>query len=279
MSENCTHDCSTCSANCSEKNTAPQKLKLNDVSRVRRVIAVASGKGGVGKSLVTSLLAVLLNRRGYNTAIMDADLTGPSIPKAFGLSANLESNGEMIFPAQTKTGIQIVSVNLLLENPRDPVVWRGPVLGGVIGQFWSDVAWNDIDFMFIDMPPGTGDVPLTVYQSLPVDGLITVTSPQGLVSMVVDKAVRMAELLNIPMIGLVENMSYAACPDCGKEIKLFGDSHIDEIARQHELELLGRVPIDPKLSAAVDAGMIELFDGNWLDHAADAIEALALGEE
>lgn len=279
MSENCTHDCSTCSAACSEKSTQPEKLKLNDVSRVRRVIAVASGKGGVGKSLVTTLLAVILKRRGYNTAIMDADLTGPSIPKAFGLTSNLESNGEMIFPAETKTGIQVVSINLLLENPRDPVVWRGPVLGGVIGQFWSDVAWKDIDFMFIDMPPGTGDVPLTVYQSLPVDGIITVTSPQGLVSMVVDKAVRMAELLNIPMLGLVENMSYVACPDCGKEIRLFGESHIDEIARQHEIELLGRLPIDPKLAAAVDAGMIELFDGNWLDHTADVIEVMALRED
>ena len=185
----------------------------------------------------------------------------------------------MIFPAQTKTGIQIVSVNLLLENPRDPVVWRGPILGGVIGQFWSDVAWKDVDFMFIDMPPGTGDVPLTVYQSLPVNGLITVTSPQGLVSMVVDKAVRMAELLNIPMLGLVENMSYVKCPDCGKEIRIFGDSHIEEIARQHELELLGRLPVEPKLAAAVDAGMIELFDGSWLDHTADVIETMVLGEE
>lgn len=279
MSENCTHDCSTCSAGCAERNTMPEKFKLNEMSAVRRLIAVASGKGGVGKSLVTAMMAVLLNRRGYNTAILDADLTGPSIPKAFGLSKNLESNGEMIFPAQSKTGIQIVSVNLLLENPRDPVVWRGPVLGGVIGQFWRDVAWNNVDFMFVDMPPGTGDVPLTVYQSLPVDGLITVTSPQGLVSMVVDKAVRMAELLDIPMLGIVENMSYVPCPDCGKEIHIFGESHIDEVARQHELPLLGKLPLDTKLAAAVDAGMIELFDGDWLDKAADAVEAMVLGEE
>ncbi|MBE6754448.1 MAG: Mrp/NBP35 family ATP-binding protein [Ruminococcaceae bacterium] len=281
MSDSCTHDCSTCTANCGSRTgeaQVPQFEKLNAYSSVKKVVAVASGKGGVGKSLVTSLMAVLMQRRGYKVAIMDADLTGPSIPKAFGVSGRAEGNGEVIFPAETKTGIQLMSVNLLLENPTDPVVWRGPVLGGVISQFWSDVVWKDIDFMFIDMPPGTGDVPLTVFQSLPVDGLITVTAPQGLVSMVVEKAVRMAEMLEIPMLGVVENMSYAKCPDCGKELKVFGESHIEEIVSRHGLPLLGRLPMDIKLASACDAGMIELFDGDWLEPAADAVEAL-LGEQ
>ncbi len=274
MSE-CTHDCSTCTADCGSRgSTMPEKLPLNAMSSVKKVIAVASGKGGVGKSLVTSLLAVLMQRKGYKTAILDADLTGPSIPKAFGINQRAEGDGTMIFPVDTKTGIQLMSINLLLENPDDPVVWRGPVLGGVIGQFWGDVLWKDVDFMFIDMPPGTGDVPLTIYQSLPVDGLVTVTSPQGLVSMVVEKAVKMAELLDIPMLGLVENLSYVKCPDCDKEIKIFGDSHIDTIAAKHSLDILGRVPMDAKLAAACDTGMIELFDGEWLNAAADKIEKL-----
>ena len=282
MSEQCTHDCSTCGQACSERaedSTQPQKAQLNELSRVRKVIAVASGKGGVGKSTVTSMLAVLMRRRGYNVAVLDADVTGPSIPKAFGIKDRATGNGKLIFPAETKTGIQLMSINLLLENPNDPVVWRGPILGGVIQQFWSDVVWNDVDFMFVDMPPGTGDVPLTVFQSLPVDGLITVTSPQSLVSMVVSKAVRMAELLNIPMLGVVENMSYALCPDCGKEIKLFGDSHIEELLEQHKLPLLGKLPMSVKLTAAFDAGLIELFEGDWLNAAADAVEALAADAE
>lgn len=278
MSDTCTHDCSTCTANCGSREgqeaQVPQFAQLNDLSSVGKVIAVASGKGGVGKSLVTSLLAVMLRRRGYKVAVMDADITGPSIPKAFGVTAKAEGDGSVIFPAQTKTGIELMSINLLLENPSDPVVWRGPILGGVIGQFWSDVVWKDIDFMFIDMPPGTGDVPLTVFQSIPVDGLITVTAPQGLVSMVVEKAVRMAELMEIPMLGIVENMSYVKCPDCGKEISVFGESHIAEIAENHHLPLLGRLPMDVKLASACDAGMIELFDGDWLEPAADVIEAL-----
>ena len=282
MSENCTHDCSTCTANCGSReggsngnqSTLPEFAKLNELSRVKCVVAVASGKGGVGKSLVTSLMAVMMQRRGYRVAIMDADITGPSIPKAFGITQRAEGNGTVIFPAQSKTGIEVMSINLLLENPTDPVVWRGPILGNMISQFWSDVVWKDIDVMFIDMPPGTGDVPLTVFQSIPVDGLITVTAPQGLVSMVVEKAVRMAELMEVPMLGVVENMSYAKCPDCGKELKVFGDSHIEEIVQKHRLALLGRLPMDVKLAAACDAGMIELFEGDWIEPAADAVEEL-----
>ena len=277
MAENCTHNCETCSANCSSREggqTAPQFAALNQLSRVGKVIAVASGKGGVGKSLVTSLLAVTLRRRGYNVAVLDADITGPSIPKAFGITGRAEGQEGMIFPARSKTGIDIMSINLLLENSSDPVVWRGPILGGVVQQFWTDVVWNDIDFMLIDMPPGTGDVPLTIYQSLPVNGLITVTSPQSLVSMVVGKAVKMAGMLNIPMLGVVENMSYVECPDCGKQFSIFGDSHVEEIVREFNLPLLGQLPINPKLAAACDAGAIELFEGDWLEPAADAICAL-----
>ena len=277
MSSECTHDCSTCSANCASRegdSQLPQFESLNEFSRVGKVIAVASGKGGVGKSTVTSLLAAMMQRRGYRVAIMDADLTGPSIPKAFGLTGNATGRDDMIFPVESLTGISIMSVNLLLEDPTQPVVWRGPVLGGVIQQFWHDVVWNDIDFMFIDMPPGTGDVPLTVFQSIPVDGLITVTSPQSLVSLVVNKAVRMAELMEIPMMGIIENMSYVKCPDCGKEMKIFGDSHIEEVALEHHLPLLGRLPVDPKIVAACDAGEVERITGDWLDPALDAIEAL-----
>ena len=277
MAETCTHNCETCSANCSSReggSTAPQFAQLNQLSRVGKVIAVASGKGGVGKSLVTSLLAVTLRRRGYNVAVLDADITGPSIPKAFGITGRAQGQEGMLFPARSKTGIDIMSINLLLENANDPVVWRGPVLGGVVQQFWTDVVWNDIDFMLIDMPPGTGDVPLTIYQSLPVDGLITVTSPQSLVSMVVGKAVKMAGMLNIPMLGVVENMSYIECPDCGKKLSVFGESHVEEIVREFSLPLLGQLPINPKLAAACDAGAIELFEGDWLEPAADAISAL-----
>ncbi len=280
MSE-CTHDCSSCGANCASReaeNQLPQFETLNEFSRVGKVIAVASGKGGVGKSTVTSLLASMMARRGYRVAIMDADLTGPSIPKAFGLTGTATGRDNLIFPVESLTGISIMSVNLLLEDPTQPVVWRGPVLGGVIQQFWRDVVWNDIDFMFIDMPPGTGDVPLTVFQSIPVDGLITVTSPQSLVSMVVSKAVKMAELMEIPMLGIIENMSYAKCPDCGKELKIFGDSHIEEVALEHHLPLLGRLPIDPKIVEAVDGGEVERITGEWLDPALDAIEALGKGE-
>ncbi|HOV40395.1 MAG TPA: Mrp/NBP35 family ATP-binding protein, partial [Oscillospiraceae bacterium] len=220
----------------------------------------------------TSMLAVIMNRKGYHTAILDADVTGPSIPKAFGIKEKAAGSEMGLFPVKTKTGIDIMSVNLLLENDTDPVVWRGPIIAGTVKQFWTDVIWNDVDFMFIDMPPGTGDVPLTVFQSIPVDGIIIVTSPQELVSMIVSKAVKMAEMMNIPILGLVENMSYFKCPDCGKEHKIFGDSHIDEIAGKHNLKVLAKLPINPKISAACDKGVIELFDGDWLDSAAKILE-------
>lgn len=276
MSE-CTHDCSTCGAACSERqgqDTAPQFDPLNELSSVKKVIAVASGKGGVGKSMVTSLLAVTLQRRGYRVAVLDADVTGPSIPRAFGINARATGTDTCLFPCESKTGIQIMSVNLLLENTTDPVVWRGPVISGVIKQFWSETVWNDIDFMLIDMPPGTGDVPLTVFQSIPVDALVTVTSPQELVSMVVEKAVKMAELMEVPMLGVVENMSYAECPDCKKKLYIFGEGKTAEVAQRHGLKMLGELPVNPKLAAACDKGMIELFDGDWLDGLADEAENL-----
>lgn len=272
MSE-CTHDCSSCAQNCASR-TEPQDLheKLNDLSSVKKVIAVVSGKGGVGKSLVTSAMAVELNRRGHKTAILDADITGPSIPKAFGITERAKGNEFGIIPETTKTGIDIMSVNLLLENTTDPVVWRGPVIAGTVKQFWSEVIWKDVDYMFVDMPPGTGDVPLTVFQSIPLDGIIVVASPQELVSMIVSKAVKMAELMNIPILGLVENMSYFKCPDCGKEHKIYGDSHIEEIAREYGTRVLAKVPIDPDLAKSVDTGTVELFVGNYFENAANTIE-------
>lgn len=272
MSE-CTHDCSTCGQNCASR-TAPQDLheKLNDLSSVKKVIAVVSGKGGVGKSLVTSALAVELNRRGHKTAVLDADVTGPSIPKAFGIKTHAKGSEFGIIPETTKTGIDIMSVNLLLENATDPVVWRGPVIAGAVKQFWTDVIWKDVDYMFVDMPPGTGDVPLTVFQSIPLDGIIVVASPQELVSMIVQKAVKMAGMMNIPVIGLVENMSYFKCPDCGKEHKIFGESHIDEIAAQYDTRVLAKVPFDSDLAKSVDTGTVELFVGDWFSKAADTIE-------
>lgn len=242
------------------------------MSSIKKVIGIVSGKGGVGKSLVTSMLAVTMNRMGYHTAILDADITGPSIPKAFGIKGKATGNEFGIFPVRSKTGIDIMSINLLLENDTDPVVWRGPMIGSVVKQFWTDVIWTDVDFMFIDMPPGTGDVPLTVFQSIAVDGIIVVTSPQELVSMIVSKAVRMAEMMDIPIIGLVENMSYFKCPDCGKEHRIYGDSHIDEIAEKHNLKVLAKLPINPKIAAACDKGMIELFEGDWLDPVAKILE-------
>lgn len=265
----CTHDCSTCSENCGSRQQNPADFleKPHELSKIKKVIGVVSGKGGVGKSLVTSLLAVSLRRMGYKVGVLDADITGPSIPAAFGVHERALGDENGIIPASTKTGIEIMSLNLLLESESDPVVWRGPVIGGVVKQFWTDVIWNEVDYLFVDMPPGTGDVALTVFQSLPVDGIVIVTSPQELVSMIVEKAVKMAELMNIPVLGLVENYSYIECPDCGKKISVFGDSHIDEIAERHSLEVLGRLPIDPKLAAATDAGTVELFEGDWLDEA------------
>ena len=246
--------------------------KLNQYSSVKKVIGVVSGKGGVGKSLVTSTLAVTMNRKGYKTAILDADITGPSIPKSFGIHEKAKGNDDGIFPAKTKDGIDIMSINLLLPDETSPVVWRGPVIAGAVKQFWTDVIWSDIDYMFVDMPPGTGDVPLTVFQSLPVDGIIIVTSPQELVSMIVEKAVNMANIMNIPILGIVENMSYFKCPDCGKEHKIYGESHIEEIAKKNNLEVLAKLPIDPSLAKLVDAGEVENFSGDFMDNVAKKVE-------
>ena len=233
-----------------------------------------TGKGGVGKSLVTSMLAVTAQRRGFKTAVLDADITGPSIPTAFNIHERANTNMYGIIPAVSKTGIEIMSLNLLLENETDPVVWRGPVIAGAVKQFWTDVIWEDVDYLFVDMPPGTGDVPLTVFQSLPVDGIVVVASPQELVSMIVAKAVNMAEMMKVPMLGIVENMSYIVCPDCGKHINVFGNSHVDEVAAKHHLPVLAKCPIDPKLAELSDAGMIETYGGEYLEGAADACEKL-----
>lgn len=275
MSEGCTHDCSSCSQNCASKQGgAPTFEKTNDLSRIKKTIAVVSGKGGVGKTLVSSMLAVELNRRELKTAIIDADVTGPSIPKAFGLKGLCEAaplGG--IMPVKTTTGIETVSVNLLLEDTSSPVLWRGPVIAGMVKQFWTDVIWGDVDVMVIDCPPGTGDVPLTLFQSIPVDGIIIVTSPQDLVSLIVSKAVNMARLMNIPIIGIVENMSYVECPDCGKKIEIFGKSHTEETAKQFGIPVLARIPVNPELASQCDKGVIELFEGDWMGAVADAVEA------
>lgn len=265
MVENCSHNCEGCTENCSERTKESFLEKPNEMSRIKKVIGVVSGKGGVGKSLVTSLLAVLAQRKGYKTAIMDADITGPSIPKAFGLHGHAEASEWGLFPVKTAAGIGVMSLNLLMKNETDPVVWRGPLISGAVKQFWTDVIWGDVDYMFIDMPPGTGDVALTVFQSIPVDGIVIVASPQELVGMIVEKAVNMAKMMDVPVLALVENMSYITCPDCGKEIHVFGESHIDEIAKKHGVETVARMPIDPALAAACDAGTIESFNGTWLD--------------
>ena len=274
MSE-CTHDCSTCSEACaSRKDPNDFREQLNALSSVKKVIAILSGKGGVGKSLVTSLLAVNAMRNGDHTAILDADITGPSIPNAFGVHEKATGNDLGIFPVRSKLGVELMSINLLLENETDPVIWRGPILAGTVKQFWTDVIWKDIDVMFIDMPPGTGDVPLTVFQSLPIDGVIVVTSPQELVGMVVKKAVNMANMMHIPVLGVVENYSYFTCPDCGKQHKLFGESRIDAIAKENGVETVCKLPINPKLAAACDAGLIELYEGDWLNAMTERIESL-----
>lgn len=274
--EGCTSNCSSCGADCPSNQTPESMLeKPHELSDVKKVIGVVSGKGGVGKSLVTSLLAVAMNRKGFNTGILDADITGPSIPKMFGAKEKAHGTDLGILPVKTKTGIELMSINLILPNETDPVVWRGPIIGGTVSQFWSQVIWRDVDFLFVDMPPGTGDVALTVFQSLPVDGIIIVSSPQVLVSMIVEKAINMANMMDVPVLGLVENMAYFKCPDCDTEHKIFGESHIEEIAKQHDLPILGRLPINPKLAAASDEGMIELFEGDWLDPAADLLEGMA----
>ncbi len=274
MPDNCTHDCSTCEANCASRNQPKEDLHEapNQLSDIKHVIGVVSGKGGVGKSLVTSLLAVLFNRKGYQVGILDADVTGPSIPKAFGLRAEVTGDEHGMIPPRTKTGIDIMSVNLMLDDETRPVVWRGSLIAGTVKQFWTDTIWNDTDLLLIDCPPGTGDVPLTVFQSIPLDGIIIVSSPQELVSMIVSKAANMAKMMNIPVLGLIENMSYVKCPDCGKEISVFGESNIAEVAENFGFDLLARMPIDPKLSASVDRGAIELTDADYLDVAADVIE-------
>ena len=274
MSEDCTQSCNTCSEDCDERKEVDFSESPHELSSIKKVIGVVSGKGGVGKSLVTSMLAVLMNRKGYNTAILDADITGPSIPVSFGIKEKVGGNDTGLFPIKSKTGIDIMSVNLLLENDTDPVVWRGPVIAGAVKQFWTDVIWKDIDFMFIDMPPGTGDVPLTVFQSIAVDGIIIVTSPQELVSMIVSKAVKMAKMMNIPILGIVENMSYIKCPDCDKQIEVFGKSHIEETAKANDIDLIAKLPIDPKLSAACDKGLIELLEADYLDNIVNFLEEM-----
>ncbi|MFQ7169876.1 MAG: P-loop NTPase [Christensenellales bacterium] len=269
MSEQCTHNCETCGVDCASRSSAQKqqdfKVNAHPLSNIKKVIAVVSGKGGVGKSLVTSLLAVNMNRAGKHSAILDADITGPSIPKLFGIHEKALGNEDGILPCKSKTGIDVMSINLLLENDTDPVVWRGPVIAGTVKQFYTDVIWRDVDFMFVDMPPGTGDVPLTVFQSLPIAGIVVVTSPQDLVSMIVEKAVNMARMMNIPVLGIVENMSYYECPHCGERSEIFGRSHIDETARRFNIPAAARLPINPKLAAASDAGLIEIYEGDWLN--------------
>lgn len=268
----CNHDCSSCKSKCGEATSllAPQ----NAGSQVKRVIGVVSGKGGVGKSLVTGLLATLLKRRGYSTAVLDADITGPSIPKMFGIKDKAMGCDEGIFPVESKTGVRVMSINLLLEHDTDPVVWRGSLISGTVKQFWSDVIWGDVDYMFVDMPPGTGDVPLTVFQSLPVDGIIIVASPQELVGMIVEKAVNMAAMMKKNVVGLVENMSYYVCPDCGAKHEIFGASRADGLAALHGIPNVAKLPIDPRLAACSDGGLMEVFSGDWLDGMADAVEKL-----
>lgn len=276
MSENCSNNCTTCGDECSTR-TAPQSMveALHHLSSIKKVIGIVSGKGGVGKSLVTSMMAVTMQRRGHNVAVLDADITGPSIPMVFGLHEKAVGNDFGLLPVKTKSGIDVMSINLLLEEETKPVVWRGPIIAGTVKQFWTDVIWENIDYMFIDMPPGTGDVPLTVFQSLKVDGIIIVTSPQELVSMIVSKAVNMANLMHVPIIGLVENMSYFKCTQCDHEHRIFGDvdgDHIEAIAHKYNLPILAKIPIDRGIATLCDKGMIELFTGDWFDSVAMNLE-------
>ena len=276
--ENCTHDCGSCSAACDSRGMDPSQFqeKLSPESSVKKVIGVVSGKGGVGKSLVTSLMACRMRAENFRVGILDADITGPSIPKAFGVHEQIRvtPDGRLLVPAETATGIQIISSNMILDHETDPVIWRGPVIAGAVKQFWSETYWENIDYMFVDMPPGTGDVPLTVFQSLPVDGIIIVTSPQELVSMIVTKAVNMAKKMNIPIIGLVENMSYLECPDCGKKISVFGESHVEEVAKENEIPVLAKIPIRPEITKSVDEGTVEYVKAEFLDTAVESIKKL-----
>ena len=267
----CNGNCSSCGSDCADRKAESLIAQLNPNSTVKKVIAVVSGKGGVGKSTVTSMMAVAMSREGKRVAVLDADITGPSAPTAFGVNECQGACDDGLYPAMTRSGIQVMSINLLLDNPGDPVVWRGPVIAGAVKQFWTDVIWEDVDYMFVDMPPGTGDVPLTVFQSLPVDGIVIVTSPQDLVSMIVTKAVKMANMMHIPVLGFVENYAYLECPDCGKKIEVFGKSHLDQVAAEFGLPILARLPIDPSVAAAYDNGMMETV---YTDVLADAVEAV-----
>ncbi|MDO5574542.1 MAG: Mrp/NBP35 family ATP-binding protein [bacterium] len=272
MSENCNHDCSACGSDCGDRTTPQSFLEeLNPLSEIKKVIGVVSGKGGVGKSLVTSLLAASMQKKGYKVGILDADITGPSIPKAFGISGKAAGDGMYIHPMESESGIKVMSINMLLENDTDPVVWRGPLIAGVVKQFWTDVVWGNLDYLFVDMPPGTGDVPLTVFQSLPVDGIVVVTSPQELVGMIVGKAVNMASSMDIPVLGIVENMSYFECPDCHKHHEIFGASHVQEFADQYGISTVAKIPMKPELAALSDAGKIADFDGNWLSQMSEEV--------
>lgn len=273
--ESCGQACGSCAADCGERQAPPDfREKPNELSKVRYVIAVMSGKGGVGKSLVTALTAAAMGRAGYHVGILDADVTGPSIPKMFGVSGKIRGTESGAYPLPSDGGIDVMSVNLMLKSEEDPVVWRGPVISGVVKQFWSEIIWQDIDYLFVDMPPGTGDVPLTVFQSLPVDGILVVTSPQELVSMIVKKAVNMARLMKVPILGIIENMAFFRCPDCGKEHRLFGESHLPAIAAQYDLPVLGHIPIDPAIAAACDTGQIEALESHWLDGVTAVLEKL-----
>jgi Mrp family chromosome partitioning ATPase len=270
----CSGNCSTCGSDCADRKQESLLAKLNEKASVKKVIAVVSGKGGVGKSTVTAMSAVAMARKGKRVGVLDADITGPSAPTAFGVTECQGATKDGLYPAVTKGGIQVMSINLLLDNSTDPVVWRGPVIAGAVKQFWTDVIWEDVDYMFVDMPPGTGDVPLTVFQSLPVDGIIIVTSPQDLVSMIVTKAVKMANMMHIAVLGFVENYSYLECPDCGKRIEVFGKSHLDEVAKSFDLPVLARLPIDPKVAQCYDGGLMETVDTEALNGVMEAIEKL-----
>lgn len=271
MSE-CSHNCESCNEDCnSKKENTTQYEQLNKHSSVKRVIGVLSGKGGVGKSMVTCMLSVLFNRQGLQTAVLDADITGPSVPKSFGIKERAKGCGEGIIPAKTSTGIDIISTNMFLKNETEPTVWRGPVISGTVKQFWTDVIWQNEDYMFVDMPPGTGDVALTVFQSIPVDGIVIVTTPQDLVTMIVEKAVKMADMMNIPILGIVENNSYFMCDECGKKHYIFGESKVDEIAQNYGFPVLGKIPVETNLARCVDEGNIEGFIGDWLDNGVEII--------
>ncbi len=275
----CSGECNSCSSSCSSDTRKSMLEPVNQYSRVKKVIGVVSGKGGVGKSLTTSYLSVLMNRKGYKTAILDADITGPSIPKTFGITEKAMGNEQGIYPAETKEGIKVMSINLLLDSDEVPVIWRGPVVAGTVKQFWTEVIWDEVDYMFVDMPPGTGDVPLTVFQSIPLDGIVIVTSPQDLVSMIVGKAVNMAKAMNVPILGLVENYSYITCGSCGEKISVFGESHVEEVGAKYHIPVLDRVPIDPAIPASVDKGQIEELQVSYLDQTAAFIEEQCPVEE